>query len=53
MTQPKINVCKVNYTDEDRKAMLKQHILDEWIKKNHPDIIKKIDMYVETTMDDE
>lgn len=48
MTQPKLNVCKVNYTCEDQKASLKQHILNEWINKNHPEIVKKIDEYVET-----
>ena len=47
MDEPKLNVYKINYTLEDRKELLKQHILKQWVEREHPDILEKIDQYVE------
>ena len=52
MTDRKLNVSTVNYTTEDKKALLKRMILEEWVKRHHPDIIVKVDKYVDAEIED-
>ena len=52
MAQQKTNIYSVNFTPEDKRTLLKQMILDMWIKKHHPDIIEKIEKFVQENVDD-
>lgn len=53
MDEPKLNVYKINYTLEDRRTLLKQHILQQWIEREHPEILEKIDQYVEACLNED
>ena len=52
MSDRKLNVSTVNYTTEDKKTLLKRMILEEWVKRNHPGIIVKVDKYVDAEIEE-
>lgn len=52
MTQRKLNVSSVKYTTADRRALLKRLILDEWLLRNQPELIKKVEKYVKDNVND-
>lgn len=41
MSSKKINVCTVNYTDEDRETLLKNMFVEMIIKRDHPEVIRQ------------
>ena len=41
MSSKKINVCTVNYTDEDRETLLKNMFVEMIIKRDHPEVIQQ------------
>lgn len=43
----------MNFTAEDKRSLLKRVILDMWIQKHHPDIIEKIEKYVQENVNDD
>ena len=53
MTQRKLNVSTVKYTVEDRRSLLKRLILDEWLLRNQPSLIKKVEKYVKDNVTDD
>lgn len=53
MTQRKLNVSSVKYTIDDRKGVLKRLILDEWLKRNQPELIKKVEKFVNDNVSDD
>ena len=53
MTQRKLNVSSVKYTTEDRRGLLKRLILDEWLLRNQPELIKKVEKYVKDNVNDD
>jgi hypothetical protein len=53
MTQRKLNVSTVNYTTSDRRVVLKNMILTEWLKRNHPELIKRVERFVTDHVSDD
>lgn len=53
MTQRKLNVSSIKYTTEDRKGLLKRLILDEWLKRNQPELIKRVEKFVNDNVSDD
>lgn len=41
MSSKKINVCTVNYTDEDRETLLKNMFVEMLIKRDHPEVLQQ------------
>lgn len=47
MDMPHLNVYSINYTLEDRRTAIKNMILMDWLQTNQPELISKVEQYVQ------